>query len=167
MPPTTSAALLSIFPFVFATDPQLQLHGWIGVLAGAVPLLLTARYLVSDQVFVYRYEDVPPHVRRIAQRERQRVELETARNIQNSILPQLPPQLNEASIVVSRSVHRKRTTVATLLRIQIGAPSDSGSTITGEKKRKLVANAAIVPPAALPSLRTSQGRRNSRPKRVV
>lgn len=89
----TSAAVLSIFPFVFATDPGLQLHGWIGVLAGAVPLLLTARHLISDQVFVYRYEDVPPHVRRIAQRERQRVELETARNIQNSILPQLPPQL--------------------------------------------------------------------------
>lgn len=89
----TSAAVLSIFPFVFAADPMLQLHGWIGVLAGAVPLLLTARYLVSDQVFVYRYEDVPPHVRRIAQRERQRVELETARNIQSSILPQLPPQL--------------------------------------------------------------------------
>lgn len=90
----TSSAVLSIFPFVFATDPGLQLHGWIGVLAGAVPLVLTARYLVSDQVFVYRYEDVPPHVRRIAQRERQRVELETARNIQSSILPQLPPQLN-------------------------------------------------------------------------
>ena len=89
----TSAAVLSIFPFVFATDPGLQLHGWIGVLAGAIPLLLTARCLVSDQVFVYRYEDIPPHVRRIAQRERQRVELETARNIQNSILPQLPPQL--------------------------------------------------------------------------
>ena len=32
-------------------------------------------------------------MRRIAQRERQRVELETARNIQSSILPQLPPQL--------------------------------------------------------------------------
>lgn len=89
----TSAAVLSLFPFVFAADPMLQLHGWIGVLAGAVPLILTARYLVSDQVFVYRYEDVPPHVRRIAQRERQRVELETARNIQSSILPQLPPQL--------------------------------------------------------------------------
>ena len=89
----TSAAVLSIFPFVFAADPALQLHGWIGVLAGAVPLLLTARHLLSDQVFVYRYEDVPPHVRRIAQRERQRVELETARNIQSSILPQLPPQL--------------------------------------------------------------------------
>ncbi len=89
----TSAAVLSIFPFVFAVDPMLQLHGWIGVLAGAIPLILTARYLVSDQVFVYRYEDVPPHVRRIAQRERQRVELETARNIQSSILPQLPPQL--------------------------------------------------------------------------
>ncbi|MEO8277686.1 MAG: PP2C family protein-serine/threonine phosphatase [Thermoanaerobaculia bacterium] len=90
----TSAAVLSIFPFVFATDPVLQVHGWIGVLAGAVPLILTARHLVSDRTFVYRYEDVPPHVRRIAQRERQRVELETARNIQSSILPQLPPQLN-------------------------------------------------------------------------
>ena len=89
----TSAAVLSILPFVFAADPALQLHGWIGILAGAVPLLLTARHLISDQVFVYRYEDVPPHVRRIAQRERQRVELDMARNIQSSILPQLPPQL--------------------------------------------------------------------------
>ena len=33
-------------------------------------------------------------MRRIAERERQRVELETARNIQSSILPQLPEQLN-------------------------------------------------------------------------
>ncbi len=33
-------------------------------------------------------------MRRIAERERQRVELETARNIQSSILPQLPDQLN-------------------------------------------------------------------------
>ena len=90
----TAATVLSIFPFTFAADPAVQIHGWIGVLAGAVPLLLTARYLVSDEVFVYRYEDVPPHVRRIAQRERQRVELETARNIQSSILPQLPPQLS-------------------------------------------------------------------------
>ena len=33
-------------------------------------------------------------MRRIAERERQRVELETARNIQSSILPRLPPQLH-------------------------------------------------------------------------
>ena len=38
-------------------------------------------------------DDVPPHVRRIAERERQRVELETARNIQSSILPELPASL--------------------------------------------------------------------------
>ena len=72
-----------------------------------------------------------------------------------------------ARIVVSRSVARKRITVARLFRIQIGAPSDSGSTITGEKKTKLVARAAIVPPPTLPSLRTSQGSRKSRPKSVV
>jgi sigma-B regulation protein RsbU (phosphoserine phosphatase) len=41
---------------------------------------------------------VPPHVRRIAERERQRVELETARRIQSSILPELPPSLNGVEI---------------------------------------------------------------------
>ncbi len=90
----TATAVLSAYPLVAATSPAVQLQGWIGLLAGAVPLILTARHLVSDRVFVYRYEDVPPHVRRIAERERQRVELETARNIQSSILPQLPASLN-------------------------------------------------------------------------
>ncbi len=89
----TSGAVLSLYPFVHAVAPGVQLQGWIGVLVGAVPMLLTMRHLVSEKTFLYRYEDVPPHVRRIAERERQRVELETARNIQSSILPQLPPQL--------------------------------------------------------------------------
>ncbi len=90
----TAQLVLATAPYVFAHAPGLQFQGWIGLLAGAVPLALTARYLASDETFVYRYEDVPPHVRRIAERERQRVELETARNIQSSILPQLPEQLN-------------------------------------------------------------------------
>jgi len=90
----TAQLVLSTAPFVFAHAPGLQLQGWIGLLAGAIPLALTARHLASEETFVYRYEDVPPHVRRIAERERQRVELETARNIQSSILPQLPDQLN-------------------------------------------------------------------------
>jgi sigma-B regulation protein RsbU (phosphoserine phosphatase) len=37
-------------------------------------------------------------VRRIAERERQRVELETARRIQSSILPELPPRLQGVEI---------------------------------------------------------------------
>jgi sigma-B regulation protein RsbU (phosphoserine phosphatase) len=57
-------------------------------------LLLSLRHLAGGREFVYRYEDVPPHVRRIAERERQRVELETARRIQSSILPDLPPSLH-------------------------------------------------------------------------
>ncbi len=90
----TAQLVLSTYPFLFAVSPSIELQGWIGLLAGAVPLAISLRYLASDRVFVYRYEDVPPHVRRIAERERQRVELETARNIQSSILPELPPQLN-------------------------------------------------------------------------
>jgi sigma-B regulation protein RsbU (phosphoserine phosphatase) len=59
-----------------------------------LPALISLRFLESGEVFAYRYDDVPPHVRRIAERERQRVELETARQIQSSILPDLPEQLN-------------------------------------------------------------------------
>jgi len=90
----TGSVVLMAWPFVLAADPATQLQGWIAVLAGALPLALSARYLLAEREFTYRYEDVPPHVRRIAERERQRVELETARNIQSSILPQLPEALN-------------------------------------------------------------------------
>ncbi len=89
----TASSVLMSWPFVSALDPSTQVQGWIALLAGAVPLVLTARHLLSEREFAYRYEDVPPHVRRIAERERQRVELETARNIQSSILPQLPDAL--------------------------------------------------------------------------
>jgi hypothetical protein len=90
----TAQTVLSALPFVLADDFRLQLAGGVALLAVALPCLVSLRSLTSDREFVYKYEDVPPHVRRIAERERQRVELETARNIQSSILPELPPQLN-------------------------------------------------------------------------
>ena len=79
-------------------DPTLQVHGWLPLALVAAPLLVSLRALGSGREFVYRYEDVPPHVRRIAERERQRVELETARRIQSSILPELPPRLHGVEI---------------------------------------------------------------------
>ena len=81
-------------PFLDANDGSIQLHASLALLGVALPLIASARYLLSDREFTYHYEDIPPHVRRIADRERQRVELETARGIQASILPELPPQLN-------------------------------------------------------------------------
>ncbi len=85
--------LLFGYPLLTAADPELKLHGWMAVALMAAPLIASLRYLRSTREFVYRYEDVAPHVRRIAERERQRVELETARRIQSSILPDLPPSL--------------------------------------------------------------------------
>ncbi|HEV8631919.1 MAG TPA: PP2C family protein-serine/threonine phosphatase, partial [Thermoanaerobaculia bacterium] len=79
-------------------DSGLVLQGCIPLVALALPLLLSARHLHGGRELVYRWEDVPPHVRRIAERERQRVELETAREIQSSILPVLPPQLNGVAL---------------------------------------------------------------------
>jgi hypothetical protein len=80
-------------PFLHAEDPSMQLQAALALLVVALPLIVSARYLASERSFLYRYEDIPPHVRRIAERERQKVELETARRIQTSILPRLPPQL--------------------------------------------------------------------------
>ena len=85
--------LFGVWPLITAEDPTLQAHGWSAVVLLAIPLVLSLRALGSGREFVYRYEDIPPHVRRIAERERQRVELETARRIQGSILPDLPPRL--------------------------------------------------------------------------
>jgi Stage II sporulation protein E (SpoIIE) len=89
----TSAYLLVAYPLLTAVNPALRAEGWAGLLVLAAPLLVSARHLGSRREISYRYEDVPPHVRRIAERERQRVELETARRIQSSILPELPPRL--------------------------------------------------------------------------
>lgn len=90
----TTAAVMASLPLLLAHDAGMQLQGSIPLVALALPLLLSVRHLHGGREFVYRWEDVPPHVRRIAERERQRVELETAREIQSSILPVLPPQLN-------------------------------------------------------------------------
>ncbi|HEX7182604.1 MAG TPA: PP2C family protein-serine/threonine phosphatase [Thermoanaerobaculia bacterium] len=81
------------YPLLAAGDGSLQANGWLALAVAAVPLLVSLRALGSGREFIYRYEDIPPHVRRIAERERQRVELETARRIQSSILPELPPML--------------------------------------------------------------------------
>jgi len=89
----TAQAGSGAVPFLLADNGELQLQASLALLAVGAPLILSVRYLFSGAEFHYRYEDVPPHVRRIAQRERQKVELETARNIQASILPELPPEI--------------------------------------------------------------------------
>jgi len=90
----TASALTMSLPLLLADDPGMRLQGCVPLLGLALPFLLSVRQLHGGRELVYRWEDVPPHVRRIAERERQRVELETAREIQSSILPVLPSQLN-------------------------------------------------------------------------
>lgn len=97
----TASLLTSTLMFLTSGHPWLELQAAIPLVGVALPLLLSIRHLTSEKEFTYRYDDVPPHVRRIAERERQRVELETARGIQSSILPDLPPQLNGVEIAHS------------------------------------------------------------------
>ncbi len=90
----TVTVVLGALPFLTVEDAAMQLQAMLAIVVVAAPFLVSAKNLWAGKEFVYRYEDVPPHVRRIADRERQKVELETARRIQTSILPELPPQLN-------------------------------------------------------------------------
>lgn len=84
---------MGALPLIYTDSGTFQLQGWLALAAVALPAALSVRFLGSGKEFLYRWDDVPPHVRRIAERERQRIELETARRIQSSILPELPPQL--------------------------------------------------------------------------
>jgi hypothetical protein len=88
----------SALALILSASPSLQVQGWLVLAVAALPAVLSIRHLGSGREFVYRWDDVPPHVRRIAERERQRVELETARRIQSSILPELPPSLAGVAI---------------------------------------------------------------------
>lgn len=90
----TTSVVMSVVPLLGASDPSIQLQTSLAMLVLASPLIVSAKNLLGDEEFVYRYQDIPPHVRRIAERERQRVELETARGIQASILPDLPQMLH-------------------------------------------------------------------------
>lgn len=94
----TATVAVPATALLLADDPFLQFQGALPLLVAALPMLAGLKDLFGGAELAYRWEDVPPHVRRIAERERQRVELETARRIQSSILPELPPQLNGVQI---------------------------------------------------------------------
>ena len=68
-------ALLFSWPLLISDDASLRVNGALGLVILASPLLASVAALRSRREFVYRYQDIPPHVRRIAERERQRVEL--------------------------------------------------------------------------------------------
>ena len=89
----SAGILTDALPYLLSGDPILQFHGGLAVAVLVLPLTLSLRHLANGEEFAYTWDDIPPHVRRIAERERQRVEIETARGIQSSILPELPPQL--------------------------------------------------------------------------
>jgi hypothetical protein len=94
----TASLVLATMPMLLALDVHFQIHGWLALLVLSLPLWISLRHLGSGEEFHYLYDDIPLHVRRIAERERQRVELETARNIQSSILPELPPSVNGVEV---------------------------------------------------------------------
>ena len=62
---------VAVQPLLHASDAWLEANGWAALLLIAAPALVSLRWLFSEEEFVYTWDDVPPHVRRIAERERQ------------------------------------------------------------------------------------------------
>ncbi len=90
----TTGVVLASAPYLFAGDAFLRLQAVPPLLVLALPLAFSLRGLARGTEAVYHWQEEPAHVRRIANRERQRLELETARRIQTSILPELPSRLD-------------------------------------------------------------------------
>ncbi len=90
----TLHAVLASLPYLFADDAWLNFQGILPLTVLCLPLALSWRALGRGEEAVYRWQEVPPNVRRIAERERRQLELRTARRIQSSILPPLPASID-------------------------------------------------------------------------
>jgi hypothetical protein len=90
--------LIGAYPLLTAANAEVQFQGGLALFAVLLPALLSVRFLGSDEEVEYRWDEVPPHVRRIADRERLRLEVETARSIQRSILSEPPSRLGRFAL---------------------------------------------------------------------
>lgn len=94
--------LVHVPPLLFADDLWLRTGGWATLALVVAPPLVALRWLGSERSFTYGFDasaEVPADVlRRIADRERQKVELETARQVQASILPRIPETVHGVEI---------------------------------------------------------------------
>lgn len=86
--------LLALLPLVRSLEGS-ALHGTaVALLVPLFVLLALALAGLSTRREVeYRYEDLAPHVRRIAERERVKAEIDAANRIQAALLPPRDPQL--------------------------------------------------------------------------
>lgn len=89
--------LISFLPLIQSADAVLQVGVWVTLAAVVGPALWCLRWLYSDRFFTYSYDprsEIPAEVlQRVADRERQRVELSTAKEVQKAIMPQVPERV--------------------------------------------------------------------------
>src|SRR4029079_19127224 len=80
-----------------ARGPELKELTLVAVTPLAIATIFAIAALMTGREFVYRYEDLAPHVKRIVERERVKAEIDAANRIQAALLPLDAPQLEGAS----------------------------------------------------------------------
>lgn len=94
--------LVVSYPLLLSDNSWMNLGGAATLALVIGGPLVSLRWLGSERSFTYQFDpisDVPADVlQRIRERERQRVELETGRQIQAAILPQLPAEVRGVEV---------------------------------------------------------------------
>ena len=94
--------LVVSYPLLQSDNTWMHLGGAATLALVVTGPLVSLRWLGSERSFTYQFDpisDVPADVlQRIRERERQRVELETGRQIQAAILPQLPSEVRGVEV---------------------------------------------------------------------
>ena len=94
--------LVVSYPLLLSDNTWMNLGGAATLALVVTGPLVSMRWLRSERSFTYQFDpisDVPTDVlQRIRERERQRVELETGRQIQAAILPQLPAEVRGVEV---------------------------------------------------------------------
>lgn len=84
-------------PWLATGHPGLVVQAAASLAFLFLPLAVAWRGFAGEAA-VYRFRDVPPHARRIVERERRRMELETASAVQRSILPSLSRRIDDVEL---------------------------------------------------------------------
>lgn len=94
-----SALITTMLPLLTVARGDLAQQMWLAIAApAAVVVAFAVAALLTRREVVYTYEDLAPHVKRIAERERVKAEIDAANRIQAALLPLDAPSLAGASV---------------------------------------------------------------------
>ena len=86
-------AVMKTIPLITSESESIFMSGIFSLLLAALPLVFMVRGFMKKEVFEYKPETTPGHIKRISERERLQKELEIAHQVQMRLLPKESPSI--------------------------------------------------------------------------